>query len=511
MKIGYQKDYMDKKRLSLNLIASIFSYALSIFFSFYLTPYLVNHLGKELYGFYGIANNLVSYIMVISMALNSMAAKYITVELVKGEKVRAKQYFTSIFISNVALSLVLVPILVILTIHLQDFLSISVGHLRQVQFLFAFVFLAMLIRLVSSIYGTATYAANRIDIRSYIEMGKSILRVALYVVIFSLLDASIVHVGFILLVLELFNSIIQISLSKKLLPEMTIDFSYFDIKLVFSTLKVGIWNSVNQLGDLLLSSSGLVLANIWLGEVASGNVSIIQTMPALISGIITAINGVFMPRIAHKYAVSKTSDLLDEVQMSQRVTGAIITPIIILLMVFSYEFYNLWVPGNDIELLQKLSIIDIARMMIIGVNWPVLNLTIVTDKVKFPSIVLIGLGVLNILIVNLLISFTNLGVFAIVLSTLIITILFYGIAIPLYSSFIIKQPWSALYKPICQMIVATTVMLPVTLYIHSLFSIHSWKDFILSGFMAAVVSYTISICVFIGPKFIFKLIPKCYK
>lgn len=88
---------MKGKRLSINLVANLLSYAIATILSFYITPFLVNHLGKEIFGFYGIANNFVSYITVVAVALNSMASKYITVELVRGNTLKAKQYFTSIF------------------------------------------------------------------------------------------------------------------------------------------------------------------------------------------------------------------------------------------------------------------------------------------------------------------------------------------------------------------------------------------------------------------------------
>ena len=70
---------MGKKRLTINLIANLFSYGVAIAVSFYLTPFLVGRLGKELYGFYGLSADVTNYITVIGVALNSMAAKYITV------------------------------------------------------------------------------------------------------------------------------------------------------------------------------------------------------------------------------------------------------------------------------------------------------------------------------------------------------------------------------------------------------------------------------------------------
>ena len=110
---------MKRRRLAVNLLSNLLSYAVSTALSFVITPFLVNHLGKEIYGFYGIANNFVNYITIVSVALNSMASKYITVELVRGNEQKAKEYYSSIFFSNVILCLILTPVLVLLVFNLQ--------------------------------------------------------------------------------------------------------------------------------------------------------------------------------------------------------------------------------------------------------------------------------------------------------------------------------------------------------------------------------------------------------
>ena len=74
----------EKKQTVVNLIAKIISYGATLLISFFLTPYLVEKLGKEAYSFYPIANNFVNYMGVITIALNSMASRFITIHLKSG-------------------------------------------------------------------------------------------------------------------------------------------------------------------------------------------------------------------------------------------------------------------------------------------------------------------------------------------------------------------------------------------------------------------------------------------
>ncbi len=490
---------MGKKRLAINLITSLLSYGISIVVSFYLTPFLVNNIGKEVYGFYGLANNVVNYVNIISIALNSMAAKYITVELLQGNKIRANQYYTSIFVSNIALSVILAPVLLYIVVSIQCIFNISDIYLDDVRLLFALVFSTMIINLVSSIFGCATYTTNRIDLRAYTDLGRALLRVILYILVFTVFRPSIIYVGFVALILEVYNSIVQIFLKRRLEDNLQLKKKFFNLRLVIDTMKVGVWNSLNHLGDLLLSSSDLMVANIMIGESASGNISIIKTMPTLISGVITAINGVFMPRIVTRYAEGNHKELVNEVNMAQRIMGVFSTTTVMILILFCREFYELWVPGNDTDLLMRLSVIDILRMMLIGVVWPVSNLNIVMDKIKVPSLLVILSGILNIGGMYVLIRFTKMGIFAIPLTTLVLTILFYGIFIPLYPCRALEFKWNAFLTPIVEMMISAGVIVLIVLPIKGIFRITGWVTFIFYGGICWIIALIICLAVFVKP------------
>ncbi|VTS24377.1 Polysaccharide biosynthesis protein [Streptococcus porcinus] len=491
---------MDKKRLSINLVANIVSFGISTLLSFFLTPFLVRYLGKEIYGFYGIANNFVSFITVIAVALNSMAAKYITVELVRGNNIKANQYYASIFISNLILCVLLLPVLTITVFEIDKILTISPKYLIDIQILFSLVFLAMIIRFLTLIFGSATYSSNRMDIRAYIEIAKSFLRLLLYFSIFYFFKPSIIYVGLVLFLLEAFNSGIQISIAKKLLPGMSLGPRWYNRTLVTKTFKVGIWNSINQLGDLLINSTSLIISNIFLGEMASGSVSIVKTMPLLLSGVITAINGVFMPRVAHMYAIKDKSKLILEVINSQKFIGFVLSPISVILVVYGKDFFNLWVPGNNSTLLMQLSIFEILKMVFVGISLPILNLNIVIDKVKVPSIYMLISGFINIIFMVLLLKYTKLQIFSIFLATFLVTFSLYGIIIPNYTSHLFKISPKVFFRVITITIFNISLIFLVTKVIYSFSNITSWGDFLLSTIFSGFIGYMISVLTFFGPK-----------
>ena len=83
----------EKRQTIINLTAKTISYGTTMAISFFLTPYLVAKIGKVAYSFYPMANNFVNYMGVITIALNSMASRFITIALTKGDKKKSKRIF----------------------------------------------------------------------------------------------------------------------------------------------------------------------------------------------------------------------------------------------------------------------------------------------------------------------------------------------------------------------------------------------------------------------------------
>ena len=93
-----------KQQLIINLSASFVSYGVTLLIGFFLSPFIVRTIGVEANGFVSLANNFVSYASLITLALNSLAGRYITISLVKGDIKEANRYFASVYYANIAIA-----------------------------------------------------------------------------------------------------------------------------------------------------------------------------------------------------------------------------------------------------------------------------------------------------------------------------------------------------------------------------------------------------------------------
>ena len=95
----------ENKQIAINMFAQIAVFGIQFCISFFLTPFIVRTLGVEAYGFVGLSNNIIGYMQVVTVALNSMAARFISIEYHNGNFQKANQYFSSVFYANSILTL----------------------------------------------------------------------------------------------------------------------------------------------------------------------------------------------------------------------------------------------------------------------------------------------------------------------------------------------------------------------------------------------------------------------
>ena len=83
----------NKRQLTINLVAQIIALAVNLFISFYVTPYIIEMVGVDAYGFVGLSNEFIGYAQIITVALNSMASRFITIRIHENDYENANKYF----------------------------------------------------------------------------------------------------------------------------------------------------------------------------------------------------------------------------------------------------------------------------------------------------------------------------------------------------------------------------------------------------------------------------------
>ena len=96
-----------KNKFMLNLVCQLLVFTFNLIINFFMTPYMLSKLGTEAYGFIGLINNFISYLSIVTVALNSLAGRYITISYHRNKKRLYEEYYSSVFFANLFLSVLI--------------------------------------------------------------------------------------------------------------------------------------------------------------------------------------------------------------------------------------------------------------------------------------------------------------------------------------------------------------------------------------------------------------------
>jgi len=424
-----------------------------------------------------------------------MASRFISIEINSNNSKQANVYFNSVLVGNTVMSILLIIPSILTVLFINKIINVPAELLFDVQITFGFVFLNMILALFGNVFSVATFSKNRLELSSVRTIQGDIIRAVVILGLFTIFRPKIYFITITYIIVTAYTIFANIKFTKLLLPEISINLKNFKKSAIFKLITSGVWNSVNQLSVVLLTSLDLLLANIFISAQSSGEFAIVKTIPNFIQSFISVLVGVFVPQFTILYAQNKKKELLNNINFSIKIMGLIVTLPIGFLIVYGREFYSLWVPGENIAKLHLLSIITIVPMIITGSINTIFNVYTVTNKLKVPALVLLVTGIVNTLTVLILVSTTNLGIYAIPIVAALIGILRNTIFTPLYAAKCLNVKWNSFYIAILRGCICAFVMIAVSFFAKQFFDITSWINLILAGIISTF--FTLLINVFI--------------
>lgn len=487
---------MSKKYMFINLFAQVIAFVVSFSISFFVTPRIVEVVGKETYGFLGLANNFAGYVTVITIALNALAGRFVTISIHRNNQDEANEYFNSVMISNALIAMVLVIPAALFVVNLEKILQLPLQNVLDIKLTFAFVFLSFFINLICSLFSVATFARNKVYLASIRSIESNVLRIMVIVVTFMFFEPRISYVSGALLVANVFVAFTNYRYTKKLLPEITLSKKYFSFKKVKELIVSGCWNSITALSNMLLEGLDLLISNLFISPAAMGIVAIVKTVPNMLNQAMGSIINVFLPQLTIDYAKDKNSEMVNYINFTCKLVGMLMAMPLAFIIVFGKNFYALWVPSENQTVLWALSVLSLSGLLFAGSVNIMYNLYNVTNRLKAPAIATLTTGVMNTAIVLLLLKLTDLGIYAVVSVSSILGIcrnLFFNIP---YSAKCIKLNVWIFYKIALRSVIMVLVSCAVGGVIKVFLSADNWASLIICGILMCAVSLLTNVIVF---------------
>lgn len=439
----------DEILILLNIVWSVIAVGVNYFMNFLITPYVTNNIGVEAYGFVALATTFTNYVDIISIGLNAFAGRFISVAYHKNDKDRANMFYSSVIVADVILALLVLAPCTVIILRLEKFLQIPQLLTKDVKLLFAAVLIKYLLTVLRTAFNTATFISNRLDIYEKHHSFSYVLQAVLLLGMCVLLPPHVWYVGLAGIAAALYLLIVNLRLTKKLTPDLRFHRELCSIKAVRELVSAGLWNSLNNLGNVLNSGLDLLITNVMIDAVVLGEVSIAKNLGTICYTLVMRVSDSFRPKQLKLYAENRIEDQVALFKQTMKITGMLCSLIICVFYICGQDFLRLWIPGQNISFIFQITMIVLLSDIAIGVVNPLYYVFTLTKKLKVPCVITIAMGVLNVASMYLLIKYTSFGAYAVVLTTLVLNF-FHFVDTPLYSAHCLKVKLTTFYPTIAR-------------------------------------------------------------
>lgn len=492
VKLGRKQNY---KNLSLNIVAFLVQFIVN----FYISPIIVGNVGKAAYGFIGVANDFVAYASIIATIFNSVASRFIANSYYKKDYERANKYFNSFVAANIGIGILLAIVTVILVPFLNHILTIPEGLVFDVQLTFILVFATYVINLLIIVLTTSTFVTNRTDINGVRNVIQYIIRFALVIVFLNFVSIKIYWVALASFIAALVGATLNATLFKRLTPELSFNLKDAKRSYVFELAKSGCWMALISISSILLRGLDLTVANIMIGDDEMGILSIARTFPNSITGVISVLAPLFTPTFISFFAKGDSNGLVKDVNRSIKTMASIMFVPITCFIIFSFDFYTLWQSSlklNELIMVTSLSIITVVQAYFNSTTATMAQLSVVVNKLRIPVLVSVGCGVVSLVAEILLIKFTGLGLYAIVIPTTIVMVCRYVFFNSIYAAYCIDKPKKTFFPAAIKTWISIPILLSVMYVIRLALPVSSWITLAIDIAICCVIGYIFIVFVY---------------
>lgn len=380
------ENYANNKRIAKNTIFLYIRMGLSMAVSLYTSRVVLQTLGVEDFGIYGIVGGVVSIFGFLNASMSGATSRFLTYELGKGDEIRLHKTFCMAFYEHLLIAGIILMICETFGLwFLNTKLIIPPDRLLAANWVFQLSIMSMIIGVIQVPYNASIISHERMDIYAYVEMVNVCLRLLIvYLLQIILLDKLILY-SILVFIVSLGIAMYYRFYCLTHFPESKLLF-FWDYPLLKKMFSFSGWDLYGNLSVTARTQGVNILLNMFFGPIVNAAASISMSVQGSVMGFATNILTAVKPQIIKYYAQESYNEMIHLIRNAIRLNFLLLMFITIPLLIelpfvlhlwlgevpaFSYEFCSLTLLFNFFA--------NMSHVIITGIH--------ATGKIKSASLI----------------------------------------------------------------------------------------------------------------------------
>lgn len=268
----------------------------------YTSRVVLNALGVEDYGLYGVVGGIVVFFNVISGSLNAAISRFITFELGKEEQERLNKVFCTAVNIQLLMSVLFVVLAEIVGVwFLNNHLNVPEGRLSAAHWVLQSSIISFAVGLLSVPYNSTIIAHERMDAYAYISILSTFLNLGVALVIDYIIFDKLIFYAFAILGINVIMQFIYAFYCRTHFPETRWRLVKDKVLLKEMTSFAG-WNFLGASSGVLIGQGVNMLMNVFFGVAVNAARGIAGQVDNAINMLVNNFTVALNPQITKSYA-----------------------------------------------------------------------------------------------------------------------------------------------------------------------------------------------------------------
>ena len=303
-------DNKSNRRIAKNAVMLYVRMFFTMIVGLYTSRVVLNELGVEDYGTYGVVGGIVAMIGFVNSSMSGATSRFLTFELGKGNEKRLADTFSSALIIHIGIALLVLLLSETVGLwFLNNKLVIPAGRMPAARWVYQLSIASAMLWITQAPYNATIIAHERMDVYAYVEILNAVLKLLIvYLLSIGNFDKLILYAVLIFLVSMLIRMIYRIYCVRHYQEShlrWVWDKSILKPMLVYSG-----WNLYGALCLTTRQQGTNFLINIFFGVVFNAASSLATTIQGVVKGFTYSSTFAFRPPIIKAYAQGNFQEMI---------------------------------------------------------------------------------------------------------------------------------------------------------------------------------------------------------
>lgn len=370
--------------MTLNIIATIFNFIVTIGIGIFLTPFLVSHLGPANFGLIPLTTALIAYFAVFSQTVSAAINRNLTIAIQRHDRALAQRIYFSAIVGVGVVILVLIVPLALISLNIGSLVNMPDGARAESQVLSLAMSSAFLLSVASTPFLAVIFAQNKTYLQALSLALQNVIRFGLTITLVLYVAASIANVGIAIAASVLVSFTFIVLSSFRVAPWLNPTRRGFDRREFRNLFRLSADIFVMQLGTVALMSSELVSVNLLFGEETGGRYAAVVQLAFMLRNVVVSLASLAAPVIIAHYARGDTEGVAKSTIRAMKLIAIAVALPAGFLAATASDVLTVWLGAAFAEWANLLAL-QAAMLVLSSVVLPVYSVCLAAQKYWAPG------------------------------------------------------------------------------------------------------------------------------